>query len=160
MRVINANALPVQLGQPAGVTIKIIVLTHKTANFFKLKIHTSQTVFQKQSAKKFILHFFLLKTSQFLARFVFPLLAQNLSNCLLITLTKFFTTSSLPGNESTFSKSLKEFQLRLWITKMKISQAVSPKKKHTARVCKRCTKQNQACWDASPNLKGNPKLDN
>ena len=53
------------------------------------------------------------KPLSFLAGSVLPLLAQNLSTPLLMTLPKFFTTSSSPGDEPTFSKSLEVFPLRL-----------------------------------------------
>ena len=81
----------------------------------KLTLKTLQTVSQKTKHQGAYLAFFPIeKPLSFLAGSVLPLLAQNLSTPLLMTLPEFFTTSSSPGDEPTFSKSLEVFPLRIF----------------------------------------------
>ena len=71
------------------------------------------------------------KPLSFLAGSVLPLLAQNLSTPLLMTLPKFFTTSSSPGDEPTFSKSLEVFPLRLLELRTSKYRKQTPQKQST-----------------------------
>ena len=85
-----------------------------SVNSHKFTLKTLQTVSQKTKHQGAYLAFFPIeKPLSFLAGSVLPLLAQNLSTPLLMTLPKFFTTSSSPGDEPTFSKSLEVFPLRI-----------------------------------------------
>ena len=86
-----------------------------SVNSHKSTLKTLQTVSQKTKHQGAYLAFFPIeKPLSFLAGSVLPLLAQNLSTPLLMTLPKFFTTSSSPGDEPTFSKSLEVFPLRIF----------------------------------------------
>ena len=98
----------------------------------KLTLKTLQTVSQKTKHQGAYLAFFPIeKPLSFLAGSVLPLLAQNLSTPLLMTLPKFFTTSSSPGDEPTFSKSLEVFPLRIFELLTTEYRKQSPQKQST-----------------------------
>ena len=98
----------------------------------KLTLKSLQTVSQKTKHQGAYLAFFPIeKPLSFLAGSVLPLLAQNLSTPLLMTLPKFFTTSSSPGDEPTFSKSLEVFPLRLFQSRTSKYRKQTPQKQST-----------------------------
>ena len=103
-----------------------------SVNSPKLTLKTLQTVSQKTKHQGAYLAFFPIeKPLSFLAGSVLPLLAQNLSTPLLMTLPKFFTTSSSPGDEPTFSKSLEVFPLRLLELRTSKHRKQTPQKQST-----------------------------
>ena len=115
MRIINANTSQAWLAQPEGFQSRTYYTNLKKANFSKLKSKRRKQSPKETKHQEVYLAFFPIeKPLSFLVGSILPLLAQNLSTPILMTLPKFFTTSSLPDDKSTFSKILEVFPLRLF----------------------------------------------